>query len=283
LSIKIVSDRIIDLPGEELAALGIDTISCYINMDGKSYSDLDDVFPEDVFAFMDRTGRVAQTAAKSPELYAEFFGQFVEKGHTVIHFAASSGISAICSHAQIAAKNFPGKVYVVDTHRLSNGVALLAKYALKLIAEGETDAAKIAALAERKIPKVQGSFLLETLDCLYKGGRCSGMTYYAANFLKIKPVIHMNETGHMVVREKYRGSQTRVLEPYIRATFEKYPDPDLEILYVAYTTYNKAVQENIVKIIRKYHNFKKIQFSHVGCNCAVHSGRNTIGLFYLCC
>ena len=282
MSIKIVADRMIDLPKEELETLGIDTISCYINMGGRSYSDLDDIFPDDIFDYMDKTGNVAQTAAKSPALYSEFFGQYVAKGDTVIHFAVSSGISSIAKNAKTAAEDFPKKVFVIDTLRLSNGIALLAKYALKLIAEGETDASIIVSSVEQKIPKIQGSFLLDTLDCLYKGGRCNGMTYYAANVFKIKPAIHMNDLGQMVVREKYRGNQERVLEQYIKTTFEKFPNPDLEQLYVVYTTYNEAVQDNIRNIVSKYHCFKNIKFSFVSCNCAVHSGRNTIGLFYMC-
>lgn len=282
MGIKIVSDRMIDLTKEELTALNIDTISCYINMGEKSYSDLDDVFPEDIFKYMDETGRVAQTAAKSPALYSEFFGKFVANGDTVIHFAASSGISSIAENAKIAAKDYPGKVFVIDTLVLSNGIALLAKYAMRLISEGETDAKKIVALVEQKIPKVQGSFLLDTLDCLYKGGRCSGMTYYAANLLKIKPVIHMNETGHMVVREKHRGNQDKTLEPYIRNTFAKHPNPNLDMLYVIYTTFDKKVQEKITSIVAKYHSFRDIQFNLASCNCCVHGGRNTIGLFYMC-
>ena len=282
MGIKIVADRMIDLPDEELAALDIDTISCYINMGDKSYSDLEDVFPEDVFRYMEETGDVAKTAAKSPALYSEFFGRFVSKGDTVIHFAVSSGISSIAENAKIAAKDYPGKVFVIDTLLLSFGIALLVRYAMKLISDGETDAERLAALVVAKIPSVQGSFLIDTLDCLYKGGRCSGLTYYAANLLKIKPVIHMNSTGHMVVREKHRGNQERILEPYIRSTFEKKPNPELDILYVAYTTYSKSVQETILKIVAKFHDFKRVEFHDVSCNCCVHSGRNTIGIFYMC-
>ena len=281
MGIKILADRMIDLTDEEIAALNIDTISCYINMGDKNYSDLIDVFPEDVYRFMDETGNVAQTAAKSPALYSEFFDQFVSKGDTVIHFAVSSGISSIAQNAKAAALDFPGKVFVIDTLTLSNGIALLAKYALKLISEGETDAEKIVTLVEQKIPKIQASFLLETLDCLYKGGRCSGMVYYASNLFRIKPVIHMDDTGHMVVREKHRGSQKRVLEPYIKSTFEQYPNPELDQLYIVYTVYNEAVQKQILEIVAKYHDFKNIQFNYSSCNSCVHGGRNAIAMFYM--
>jgi DegV family protein with EDD domain len=281
MGVKLVADRMIDLPNEELATLNIDTISCYINMGDKSYSDLEDVFPEDVFRFMEETGDVAKTAAKSPAVYSEFFRPFVAAGDTVIHFACSSGISSIAENAKIAAQDYPGKVFVIDTLKLSLGIALLAKYALQLIADGESDPAKITALVTEKIPKVQASFLLNTLEYLYKGGRCSGLTYHAGNLLRIKPVIHMNDTGHMVLRERLRGSQRRVLEPYIRNTFEKWPNPNLNLLYVAYTTYDEALQETIRNIVAKYHNFKQIKFYEASCNCAVHSGRNTIGLSYM--
>ena len=280
MGIKILADRMIDLTDEEIASLNIDTMSCYINMGDKNYSDLIDVFPEDVFKFMDDTGNVAQTAAKSPALYSEFFGKFVSEYDAVIHFAVSSGISSIAQNAKAAALEYPGKVFVIDTITLSNGIALLVKYAMTLIADGETDAAKIVELVEQKIPKIQASFLLETLDCLYKGGRCSGMVYYAANLFRIKPVIHMNDTGHMVVREKHRGSQKKVLEPYIKSTFEQYPNPDLEQLYIVYTVYNETVQKQILEIVAKYHNFKNIQFNYSSCNSCVHGGRNAIAMFY---
>ena len=282
MSIKLVSDRIIDLPKEELAALNIDTISCYINMGDKSCSDLDDVFPEDIFNFLDKTGRVAQTAAKSPALYSEFFDQFVKNGDTVIHFAASSGISAIAGNAQVAAQDYPGKVFVIDTLTASSGLALLAKYALRLIAGGETDAQKIVDMVVQKIPKVQASLLIDNLESLYKGGRCSGLTYHATNLLKIKPVIHMNKAGLMTVREKLRGNLERILEPYIKNTFEKYPDPDLDQLYVVYTTYNEDIQDNILEIVAKYHDFKNIQFNLGSCNTGVHCGKNSFGLIYMC-
>lgn len=282
MGIKITADRMIDLSNEELEALNISTISCYINMGDQSYSDLETVFPEDVFRFMDETGEVAKTAAKSPALYSEFFGRFVAEGDTVIHLAVSSGISSIADNAKTAARDYPGKVFVIDTLRLSLGIALLAKYALRLISEGESDAEKVVALVTAKIPKVQSSFLIDNLDCLYKGGRCSGLTYFAANLLHIKPVIYVNHTGHMIAREKLRGSQRRILERYIRNTFERYPNPDLDLLYVVYTTYDKVVQEIVESIVAKFHNFKRIEFNYASCNCCVHGGRNTIGPFYMC-
>jgi DegV family protein with EDD domain len=270
----------IDLPAEQLDAMGISTISCFINMGGKSYSDLDDIFPEDVFVHMERTGEMAKTAAKSPEMYAEFFKPFVDNGDSVIHFAASSGISSICDNARAAGETFNGKVFVIDTLKLSNGIALLADYALALIKAGGKTAAQIAELLRQKVPKIQASFLINTLECLYRGGRCKGMVYYVANIFHIKPVIFMDPKGDMIVREKFHGSYNACLEKYVKATFEKYPNPDLNKLYVICSTPSAELQTRMTELVSRYHAFKEIQFSVTGCNCAVHCGRNTVGIFY---
>lgn len=281
MSIKILADRMIDLSNEELKELNIDTISCFVNMGGKSYSDMEDIFPEDVFEHLDKTGKIAQTAAKSPETYKEFFKKFIDAGDTVIHLAVSSGISSIAENAKIAAQSFGDKAYVVDTKLLSNGIALLAKYALSLIENGENDAKVIVKKLEDKIPNIECSFLIDTLDCLYKGGRCSGVSFLMGNLLRIKPVIYMNKTGHMTVREKHRGQRNKTLENYVKTTFQKYPNPDLSQLYIAYTTEDEEYLKFVKTTVEKYHKFENIQFEKVGCNCAIHSGRYTIGLFFM--
>jgi DegV family protein with EDD domain len=246
------------------------------------YSDLDDVFPDDVFNYMDRAKKVAMTAAKSPDMYSDFFRPYAEKYDAVIHFSASSGISSIADNAEKASHNFPGKVFVIDTLLLSNGLALLVYYAKKLIADGETNPETIVRLVKAQIPKVQCSFLLEDLECLHRGGRCSGLSYYAANLLRIKPVICMSDTGKMVVREKCRGHRERSFEAYFKNTFARYPDPELDILYVGYSTFSPEFEGLVRGIVAKYFDFKKIQFNAVGCNCSVHCGRNVLAAMYMC-
>lgn len=270
----------IDLPKKELDELGISTISCYVNMAGKSYSDLDDITPEDVFTHFEKTKEIAKTAAKSPEIYAEFFRPFVAAGDTVIHFAVSSGISSIYVNAKAAGERV-GNVFVIDTLTLSGGIALLVKFALSLIESGETDAKKIYELCLEKRKNVQVSFLIETLDCLYKGGRCNGLQYFSANLLKLKPVIYMNETGHMKTREKCRGSHRRAIAQFIENTFKKYPDPDLKQLYVSHFCYDKELRDYVLETIARYKKFENIQLNDIGCNCAIHSGRNSFGICFL--
>ena len=280
MEIKITADRMIDLPKEELDRLNISTMSCFVNMGGKSYEDLIDIFPDDVFAHLKETGEIAQTAAKSPDAYYEFFRPFTGKGKAVIHFATTSGISAICGYAKEAAKRL-NDVYVIDTHSLSNGIALLVGYAMELIEEGETNPKKIYELCMLKREKLQSSFLIDTLECLYKGGRCSSLQYFAANLLKIKPVITLErENGKMVTREKCRGNSRKAITEYIRNTFKKFPNPDLKHLYVIHFCKDEELVKYFIGTVCSYHKFENVHKGLTGCNCAIHCGPNTFGFFY---
>ena len=283
MAIKITADRMLDLSKEELGALNVTTMPCFINMDGKSYNDLDDIFPEDIFEYVERTKKMAQTAAKSPEAYAEFFEPFVKNGDTVIHFSCSSGISAICSYAKVAAETFPGKVFVIDTLKLSNAIAVLVMHAIGMIRKGETDAQKIADSCSVLVPKVSCSFFLNDLEFLYRGGRCSGFAYYGANLLKIKPVIAMNETGHMGVRDKIRGKYEIALKTYIQRTFEKFPpQKEVQDLYIAYSVKDAELEAYLLNVVAELdYTFSNIYFNKCGCNCAVHCGKKAIGIFYI--
>jgi len=279
--IKITADRIIDLPKEELEKLNISTISCYVNMGGQSYDDMVDIVPDDIFAHLKKTGELAKTAAKSPDAYYNFFKQFTDQGLSVIHFAASSGTSIICSCAQAAAARLPG-VYVVDTLSLSSGLALLASYAMELIANGETDPEKIAALCVLKREKLQSSFVIETMECIHKGGRCSSLQYFAARLLKIKPVISLDKTtGKMSPREKHLGSYRNAIAKYVKNTFEKFPNPDLGHLYITHYCKDENLINYVVDTVAAHHKFENIHIGLTGCNCAIHCGPNTFGIFYL--
>ena len=278
--IQITSDRLLDLTDEELKEMNVATMSCYINMGGKSYEDLIDITPDGVFLHLSKTGELAKTAAKSPDDYYNFFKPFVDEGKAVIHFSAASGISAIHDNSAIAAARLPD-TYAVDTRSLCNGVALLVGYAIELIENGETDPKKIYDLCCLKREKLQDSFLVDTLECLYRGGRCSTLRYYAANILRIKPAVTLDKTnGKMIVREKCRGSSRRAIADYVANTFKKYPNPDLKTLYIIHYCKDEALIKFFYDTVTSYHKFENVKWGFPSCNCIVHSGPNTFGIFY---
>ena len=280
MKIQITADRMIDLPKDELERLNIPTMSCFINMGGKSYEDSIDITPEDVFAHYAKTGELAKTAARSPETYYDFFKSFTDEGYAVVHFATSSGISALCENATKAAKMLPN-TYVVDTMSLSNGIALLVRYALQLIENGETDPKKIYEECLGQREKLQDSFMIDTLEFLHKGGRCSSLIYYAANLFKIKPVVTLNKiNGRMTIREKCRGSIRRAIQDYVANCFRKYPNPDLKSVYVVHFCKDEGLAQFFIDTVKSHHKFENVHFGIGTCNTTIHSGPNTVGLFY---
>lgn len=278
--IKITADRILDLPKEQLDELEISTMSVFVNIGEKSYEDMIDITLPQVFANMRETGKLAKTAAKSPEAYYEFFKQFENTHGAVIHFAAASGTSAICSHAIEASKRLKN-VYVMDTRTLSCGIGMLVEYAVELVRGGETDPQKILELCQAKRQKLQFSFLIDTLECLHKGGRCSALKYGIAKLLKLKPVVTVDEkTALMSIREKFRGNLKKCLTDYIANTFKKFANPDLDRLYIVATTRNPEFEQHIIDTVKLHHDFKAVKVLPAGCNAGVHSGPNTFGLCY---
>lgn len=280
MKIKITADRIIDLPKAELDRLGIATISCYINMNEKSYEDMIDITLEQVFDNMRETGKLAKTAAKSPDAYYEFFAPFAASYDTVIHFAAASGTSAICSHAIEASKRFKN-VYVFDTKTLSCGIALLAKYAIELIQNGETNPEVILAKCGEQRKKLQFSFMIDTLECLHKGGRCSVLKYGVAKLLKLRPVVTIDgDTAMMKVRQKCKGNLKKCLTEYITSTFKQFPNPESKEICILYTSKNDEMLQHVVDTVKSLYIFENVYVALAGCNAGVHSGPNTFGLCY---
>lgn len=280
MNIQITSDRMIDLSDEELKSLNIKTISCYVNMGNESYFDMQNIFPNDIFDFVRRTGKVAKTAAQSMDAYAAFFAEHLTEDNYILHFACSSGISSICENAKKAAELSNGKIFVIDTLSLGNGIALLVKYALELIEVGE-DIKTVYEKCLARVPFVQASFLLNTLECLHKGGRCSAIQYFGANLLKIRPTIYMDKTGNMKIREKRRGKFEIAIKSYIKDTFAKYPNPDLKSVYIEESTPNEEIRNLITTEIAKYFTFENMYFNTTSCNSCIHCGENTVAIFYM--
>jgi len=280
MKIKITADRMIDLPLQELVEKDIPTMSCYVNMGGNSYDDMVDITPDEVFEHLRKTGEIAKTAAKSPEDYYKFFKPFTGKDRSVIHFCVSSGISMLYQNAAKAARDLPD-TYVVDTRSLSNGIALLVEYARALVAGGEKDPKKIYNLCVERRNKIQDSFMISTLECLHKGGRCSALQYFAANIFGIKPVVTMSKLdGKMQIREKCKGNIRKALATYVANTFKKYPNPDLKDLYIIHYSKDEELIKYYTDIVQSHHKFENIHIGDGSCNSSIHSGPNTFGMFY---
>ena len=174
MKIKISTDSTCDLPAELIAAHDIGVLPLYIIRDGEALRDGIDVTPDDLYAYTKATGKLCGTSAVTIADYLTAWNGWLEDCDAIVHVAFSSELSVSCNNARLAAEELPGKVWVVDSLNLSTGFGHLVLDAA-LMAEKGMDPADIAAEIERLVPKVDVSFVLNTLDYLRKGGRCTSV------------------------------------------------------------------------------------------------------------
>ncbi len=236
-----------------------------------------EVTPQEIFDYVTATKALPKTAALNEQEYGDYFAGLLKNYDAVIHLPISGGISSTYTHAQAAADAL-GNVYIVDSKSLSTGIALLAIYARKL-ADSGLDAKVVAEKTARKADHVQASFVIEKLNYLYKGGRCSALAMFGANVLKIRPQIILKD-GKMVVHKKYMGKMEKVVANYCRDTINEFNTPDLSVGFV---TYSSATPEMIetARTTLKNAGFKEIYETHAGATVSSHCGENTIGILYI--
>ena len=278
MKIKISAESTIDLPKSLLEEYDISTLPFQVTLGDNVYYD-GEISSEEIINFANETKILPKTNAINEYTYTEYFTELLKDSDYVIHFCLSSGLSCACNNAKMAAKNsFDGKVFVVDTMSLSTGIALLAITAVKLAKEG-LPVNEIVEKVEKRVPFVNASFELKRLDFLYKGGRCSALSYFGANLLKIHPQIIVKD-GKMISGKKYRGSFAKVVDSYCKDTLELFNNPDLSQAFVTYTTAEDEIVEIAVKHLKEA-GFKRIDVTRAGGTITSHCGENCLGILYI--
>lgn len=270
----ISTDSPADVPAEIRERYDIRVIPLHIILDDDCFEDGVNIQPDDLYAFYKKTGRLPKTSAVSVAEYTDFFKELTQDGSSVVHISFSSALSATHQNARLAAEDFDN-VYIVDSKSLSTGIALLAIKAAILAQDG-LDAKTIAHEMEYKREKVVTTFILDKLEFLYKGGRCSGVAMLGANVLGIKPSIVMVD-GKLQVGKKYRGKLENCQMQYVRDLLEQYAGRiDTDRAFLSRTAgvsdeQMKALQKEIHKTLK----FKEYIVSTVGCTITSHCGERT--------
>lgn len=278
MKIAISAESTIDLPKEQLTRFDIKTLPFTLIMGNDSVYD-GEIEPEKLFEFTDKTGILPKTSAVNEYQFYEHFKKLREEYDAVIHFSLSSAISSACANAIKASENFEN-VYVVDTKSLSTGIALLAIQARALSLEG-VDVKEIFEISKSRVKDVQASFSLESVNYLYKGGRCSMLSMLGANLLHIKPSIYVKtDSGSMVAAKKYRGSMMKVVMSYVNDTLQKYNTPDLTRVFITYSTAPDDVVEAVKERLYEV-GFKEVISTHAGGTISCHCGPHCLGILYI--
>lgn len=276
MKIAISAESTIDLPKELLSKYDIHTVPFTLVMGEKQGLD-GEIKPEDLYEYTEKTGTLPHTAAVNEYQYDEYFAKLLESYDHIIHFCLSSEISCAYQNALNSSAKLDNKVDVIDTRSLSTGIALQAIYA-SLLAKNNHSPEEIVSLVKQRIPFNQASFSLESVDYLYKGGRCSYLKMLGVNLLKIKPSIYVKD-GKMVVGGKYRGNMLKAVMGYVEDTLAKFNNPDHSRVFITYSTAPDEVVAAVKDRLAK-EGFKEIIPTFAGATISCHCGPHCLGILY---
>lgn len=277
MKIAVSTETTLDLSKELIEKYDIKTIPFEITLGDKNFYD-GEVTTEEMFEFVDKNGILPKTAAVNSARFTEYFEGLLKEYDAVIHICLSSGISCTHQNAVIAAKELKN-CYVVDSKSLSTGIALLA-IAARTLADKGLDAKTIYEKVSERAEHLQVSFVVERLDYLYKGGRCSSLELLGANLLKIRPrIIVKNDDGKMVSDKKYRGKMGQVVEKYCNDTLIEFNNLDKSIAFITYTTATEEML-NAARTALDNAGFTTVFETRAGGTIASHCGAHTLGILY---
>jgi len=274
----ITADSTCDLSNELIERFDIHTIPLTILLGEESYYDGLDFHPADMYRRYRADGTLPKTSAPSVQQFIDFFRPFVEDGCEVVHLDISSELSSSYSTACIAAQEL-GCVYPVDSRMLSTGVGLLVIEAAECRDRGMS-AKDIAEHVASLTDKVDTSFVLDTLEFMWKGGRCSGVAALGANLLHLKPGLEMSG-GKLGVYKKYRGNINAVYKQYVA---ERLAGKSIRPGHVFITNsgeVDETVLEELDRLIASLIPVKEIHHTTAGCTVASHCGPKTLGVLFI--
>ena len=276
MKIAISTESTCDLLQEQIDSNDIKIIPYTVILGDEMVTDNADV-PAKIFKFVEETKVLPKTSAINEAAYKEYFEELLKTYDAIVHISLSSGLSSSYAHAESTAQNMKN-VYVIDSKSLSTGIGLLALYAKRLADNGE-DAETIYNKVLARVESVQASFVVEKLDYLYKGGRCSALSLFGANLLKIRPQLVLKE-GFIKPAKKYRGKMEKVVADYCKDTLEEFNNADKTIGFITYTTATPEMIAAAKDALQKA-GFETIVETVAGGTITSHCGEHVLGILYL--
>ena len=276
--IIITCDSTADLPLELRQKYNINVIPLGVTLGATTYLDGVNITPDEIYAHHDKTGELPKTTAANVGDFIDFFTPFVEAGKTVIHFPISSEMSSTYNNALLASADLEN-VHIIDSKNLSSGIGLVVVAAAEMAQNGAS-AEEIIAKAEELVKCSDASFVIDNLEYLHKGGRCSAVAMLGANLLKLKPCIDVTN-GKMDVSKKYRGKYGEVLKQYVSERLSDLDTIDNPRIFVTHAGCADEVVNSVYEQIKGIGFFKEIVVNRAGCTVSSHCGADTLGILYI--
>lgn len=278
--IKFSTDSTCDLPKHYIEQYNISILPLVVNLGEDEFLDGENIVPDDIYSFVEKTGELPKTAGRGIEDFKEYFLNLLKTCDVVVHCGIGSELSVCYQNACLAAKEIgEDKVKIVDSKALSVGSGLIVLSGAVAYKNG----AKLEEVLQNMneaANNIQASFMVEKLDYLHKGGRCSRFTFSMATFLRIKPRLEV-VNGKLINTGKEVGPMKVVLKKYVDAILKKYNNPRKDLCFIIHT----RMDEELLKEVEEYLKSKDI-FEHIECNFAgsvitSHCGEGTLGILYI--
>ena len=245
--------------------------------DGKVYRDGVDMSGKKVFEYVEKTEVIPKTSAVSPGEYMDFFEPFVKSGSSVVHLSFCGALSSTHRNAVIASARM-GNVFVLDTKNLGGGIGLLALKGCEMRDKG-LPAEDIYTSLKALIPQARVSYLLNSVEFLRLGGRCSALSALGATLFSIRPCAGMVD-GKIEILSKYKGKVRDVREQYVSDLIEKYPYADKSAAFIYHSGVDGKTLDRTAKALRQA-GFGEIITAENGSIISLHSGPESLGIHFL--
>lgn len=279
MNIKILSDSTCDLPKELQERYDITLFPLTVIKGGENYRDNVTITPADIFAHVAAGGDLCSTAAGNVSEYQELFAQYADKYDGVVHVNIGSGFSSSYQNACLAAMDYDN-VIVIDSQNLSTGQGHIVVQAAQLAKECAT-LEELKEKIEAVVPKVEASFVLDQLQYMVKGGRCSSAAALGANLLNLKPCIEVRD-GKMSVVKKYRGNYAKCLASYVKDRLSGREDVQTDLLFLTYTPVSEESLQAVKAAIQEHGSyFEAVAEGQAGCTVSCHCGPGTLGVLFI--
>ena len=278
--IILCADSTCDLSDELIEKYQVKILPLHVNLEENSYLDGVDINPDAIYAYYHEHKVLPKTAALNMDEFIDFVKPFIDAGNDVICVTIGSALSTTYNNCRLAAMELDG-LYAIDSNNLSTGFGHVVMAAGDRIAAG-MPVEQIVAEVQDIATKVEASFVVDNLEFLHKGGRCSAVAMLGANVLKLKPCIEVsNNGGSMGVSKKYRGTLERVLEEYVADRLAGREDIRQDRIFITHSGISQELIDLALKTVKECGNFDEIFVTRAGCTVSCHCGENTMGVLYI--
>lgn len=278
-NVKIISDSSCDLPIDLLKNLNIEILPLNILLGENNYVDGENISADEILEWTVASKQTPKTSTPSLQRIYETIEKYKKEDREVLFIGMSEKISSTCNSVKLAINNFNAtKIKVIDSKSLSGGVGLLVLKASEMSSEGKS-LEEISSYIVNMVNRIETSFVIDTLQHLYYGGRCSSLTALFGSSLKFKPCIKLID-GEMKVAKNFRGNNKKVLLNYAEEILENIQNINSERIVIAHTGCDEETINALIEIIDNKHYIKEIIVTRCSCVITSHGGPRTLGIFY---